>query len=320
MNKEFSIDDLLVGYESIALVAHDAGAAAHIASWFSSSTKKLSIYAEGPAEDMFRKVFDGRIEESLSAAVDTSSVVITGTGWSSDLEHQARKLAFSRNIPSVAVLDHWVNYRERFKRNGTSQLPGELWVSDAEAATLASLMFPKIPVKQLPNYWLEGLRTKVNSIRCIRKRAFQPSCPAKRLIYLLEPIRVLWNDGSVNKSEAGEFQGLRYWLNQFPHLIAQGLVAPTDQIEACYPPSPFGAIGKYDSFISEYKAFWPISIDSTSGLDESLMGRCSFRLQTQALVAAMACGLPAFSTVPPWAPPCSLPQVSLNHLSRLENL
>ena len=73
---------------------------------------------------------------------DTSSVVITGTGWSSDLEHQARKLAFSRNIPSVAVLDHWVNYRERFKRNGTSQLPGELWVSDAEAATFG---FPNVP-------------------------------------------------------------------------------------------------------------------------------------------------------------------------------
>ena len=322
MNKEFSIDDLLVGYESIALVAHDAGAAAHIASWFSSSTKKLSIYAEGPAEDMFRKVFDGRIEESLSAAVDTSSVVITGTGWSSDLEHQARKLAFSRNIPSVAVLDHWVNYRERFKRNGTSQLPGELWVSDAEAATLASLMFPKIPVKQLPNYWLEGLRTKVNSIRCIRKRAFQPSCPAKRLIYLLEPIRVLWNDGSVNKSEAGEFQGLRYWLKQLPHLIDHGLVAPVDQIEGLLlRPHPSEPFGKYDSLISEYKACWPISTDSSTGLDESLAwADAAFGCETQALVAAMACGLPAFSTVPPWAPPCSLPHKSLNHLSRLENL
>ena len=60
MNTDFSVDDILVGYESIALVAHDAGAAAHIASWFASSTKNLSIYAEGPAEDMFRKVFEER--------------------------------------------------------------------------------------------------------------------------------------------------------------------------------------------------------------------------------------------------------------------
>ena len=321
MNKVFFVDDILVGYESIALVAHDAGAAAHIASWFSLSKKNLSIYAEGPAADIFRKVFDRTIEESLSSAIDTSSVVITGTGWSSDLEHQARKLAFSRNIPSVAVLDHWVNYRERFRRNGTSQLPGELWVSDAEAATLASLLFPNVPVKQLPNIWLEGLRTKVDSIRRIQKRSLQPSCPAKRLVYFLEPIRVLWTDGPVIKSEAGEFQGLRYWFNQLPHLIEQGLVAPIDQIEGLLlRPHPSEPLGKYDSLISEYNAYWPISIDSSSGLDESLAwADAAFGCETQALVAAMACGLPAFSTVPPWAPPCSLPQVSLNHLSRLLN-
>ena len=218
---------------------------------------------------MFRKVFDSRIEDSLSAVVDTSSVVITGTGWSSDLEHQARQLAFRRNIPSVAVLDHWVNYRERFRRNGTSQLPGELWVSDAEAATLASLLFPNVPVKQLPNIWLEGLRTKVDSIRRIQKRSLQPSCPAKRLIYFLEPIRVLWNEGPViNQSRRISRPALLVKsTSTFNRPRSSGLLI---RLKACYSALTLRALGKYDSFISEYKAFGRLAL--TRHRDESLAG------------------------------------------------
>ena len=59
--------------------------------------------------------------------------------------------------------------------------------------------------------------------------------------------------------------------------------------------------------------------DPRSGLAEALAwGDLAFGCETQALVAAMACDLPAFSTVPPWAPPCRLQQASLLQLSRLE--
>ena len=35
--------------------------------------------------------------------------------------------------------------------------------------------------------------------------------------------------------------------------------------------SPSEPSGKYDAFISEYSAKWPISLDSSSGLEESLL-------------------------------------------------
>ena len=254
------------------------------------------------------------LEEALTGA----QVLISGTGWSSDLEHHSRRLARQRGIPIVAVLDHWANYRERFVREGKELLPDALWVSDADAAALAIAAFPSVPVLQLPNHWLEDLCSTVQVLRS--KTNHQPHRPARRLLYLLEPIRVPWSQGSSDASEAGEIQGLRYLLQQLPNLIEQGWVAPQHELEAlALRPHPSEPIDKYDALIAEAAASWPIQLDRAPVLAEALAwADAAFGCETQALVAAMACNLPAFSTVPPWAPPCQLPQTALQHLSRLE--
>lgn len=291
-----------------------------MAAWLSPLQPQLRLYLTGPAEPIFRArlraatgVFP-TVEEALSGA----QVLISGTGWASDLEHQARRLARQRGIPSVAVLDHWLNYRERFQREGDEQLPDALWVADADAAALASAFFPNVPVLQLPNHWLEGLCSTVQALRS--KTNPQPRRPARRLLYLLEPIRVPWSQGPGRASEPGEIQGLRYWLQQLPHLIEQGWVAPQHQLEAlALRPHPSEPVGMYNALIAEAAASWPIQLDRAPALAEALAwADAAFGCETQALVAAMACNLPAFSTVPPWAPPCRLPQATLHHLSRLE--
>jgi hypothetical protein len=295
-----------------------------MAAWLAPLQPQLRLYLAGPAEPLFRARLGAAtgsfptLEEALAGA----QVLISGTGWASDLEHRARRLARQRGIPSVAVLDHWLNYRERFQRGGDEQLPDALWVADAEAAALATAAFPNLPVLQLPNHWLEGLCSTVQALRS--KTDPQPRRPARRLLYLLEPIRVPWpgsdRHGTEGTTEAGEIQGLRYWLQQLPHLIEQGWVAPQHQLEAlALRPHPSEPVGKYDALIAEAAASWPIQLDRAPALAEALAwADAAFGCETQALVAAMACHLPAFSTVPPWAPPCRLPQASLHHLSRLE--
>jgi hypothetical protein len=241
-------------------------------------------------------------------------MLISGSGWSSDLEHNARVLARERGIPSVAVLDHWVNYRVRFERGGEEVLPDQLWVADAEAQALAQDVFPELPVLQLPNHWLSELSRAVASTRL-----HPPQQPAQRLLYLLEPIRVPWPDGRLAE-EPGELQGLRYWLDQLPSLAEQGWIAPSEQLEAlALRPHPSEPAGKYDALIAEVGGRWPIRLDPSPSLAISLAwADITFGCETQALVAALACGLPAFSTVPPWAPPCRLPQAALRHLSQQE--
>ena len=93
---------------SVAVCAHDAGAASHMAAWLSELQPQLRLWVAGPAQRIFcaklRNVtcFPQSLEEAISGA----QVLISGTGWASDLEHRSRQLASEFGIPSVAVLDH----------------------------------------------------------------------------------------------------------------------------------------------------------------------------------------------------------------------
>ena len=310
---------------SVAVCAHDAGAASHMVAWLAPMHKKLRLCLTGPAERLFYERLGSATNsvQTLDQALDGAQMLISGTGWTSDLEHQARLLARSRGITTVAVLDHWCNYRERFMWYGQEVLPDQFWVSDVDAALLAQATFPGYPVQQLPNFWLEGICSAVKRIRYSTFDHRQPKQPARRLLYLLEPIRVPWISAADrspgNASEAGEIQALHYWLKQLPNLIEQGWVAPPDELEALVlRPHPSEPAGKYDAFIADVAAAWPIQLDQAPDLSESLAwADAVFGCETQALIAAMACDLTVFSTIPPWAPPCVLPHKSLLHLSRL---
>ncbi len=286
---------------------------------------QLRLCLAGPAERLFFEwpQMANSARFTLDELLDEAHVLISGTSWASDLEHRARRLARQRGIPSVAVLDHWVNYRERFQLDGEELLPDALWVADADAATIARAFFPNLPVLQLPNHWLERLCKKVTAIRSIGTgdRTAHPRMPAQRLLYLLEPIRVSWSTSVTVEPEAGEFQSLRYWLQQLPYLVEQGWVAPQQELEALtLRLHPSESQHKYDAFVTEALPSWPVRLDKSNSLEESLAwADAAFGCETQALVGAMACGLPAFSTLPPWAPPCSLPQASLlqvRHMSQ----
>lgn len=298
----------------MAVCAHDAGGASHLAAWLAPHRPQLRACLEGPAEALFSARLGPVPNYSLETCLEGASLLISGSGWSSDLEHNARALARQRGIPSVAVLDHWVNYRARFQRGGEEVLPDQLWVADAEALAMAQAEFPSLPVLQLPNHWLDDLTRAAAA-----ERQSPPQQPARRLLYLLEPIRVPWPGGPA-PHDPGELQGLRYWLDQLPRLAEQGWIAPPDQLEAlALRPHPSEPAGKYDALIGEAAQRWPIELDRSSSLATALAwADAAFGCETQALVAALACGLPAFSTVPPWAPPCRLPQAALHHLSRLQ--
>jgi len=316
MNK-YTLDAILdLSANSIAIVACDAGSASHIASWLAKRPSLARFRLEGPAVKLFEAAFDSSIDcqHSLTEIIGGSKIVITGTGWSSDLEHRARVMASELGIPSVAVLDHWCNYRERFQRNGREQLPDALWVADAEAAALAAAEFPNVPVLQLPNQWLEGLCRTVQVLRS--KTNHQPRRPARRLLYLLEPIRVPWSQGPGGVSEAGEIQGLHYWLQQLPHLIDQGWVAPQLELEAlALRPHPSEPAGKYDALIAEAATSWPIQLDRAPALAEALAwADAAFGCETQALVSAMECNVPVWCTIPPWGPTCRLPHKGIMYL------
>ena len=118
--------------------------------------------------------------------------LISGTGWASAFEHDARKLAKQLGRRSIAVIDHWTNYRARFVRNGVEVLPDEIWVTDEYAKNLAEMEFPTIRIVQLQNAYLENLVGEVRGHDYNKNVSLE-----ENILYVLEPIRQAWGTSEL---------------------------------------------------------------------------------------------------------------------------
>ncbi len=231
----------------------------------------------------------------VESALDGAAVLLSGTGWSSDVEHQARKLASAKGIPNVAVLDHWVNYKERFLRDGELVLPDEIYVTDEYALSEARKTFPSISIRQHENLYIAKQLSEL--VRLKGK--------AEEVLYLLEPIRSDWP-----RHEAGEFEALKYFLEHWDRLMI-----PSDATLRLRP-HPSESPNKY----IEWLAYNPsqnrrIVIDENRSLANAMAhARWVVGCETNAMVVALYAGCKVISTLPPWAPRCRLPHLGIVHL------
>lgn len=288
----------------IAVVAHDAGAANHIIAWVKNAGhEQIIACVRGPALTLWRRAFPhANINEELTDTLTKASTLISGTGWDSNLEHDARKMARQLGIKSIAVIDHWTNYRARFVRDEVEVLPDEIWVTDEHAKRLAESTFANLKVVQLPNLYIDDL---VKEVRLHER--LNVNRAGNNLLYVLEPIRQAWGPDVV----AGEFAGLDFFIN---NLAILGL---GDDLSIRLRPHPSDPIGKYDQWIRAQTSM-KISLDESPTLAESVAwSDVVVGCQTYALVVALAAGKQVISSIPPWAPPCVLPQPGIIKLSDL---
>jgi hypothetical protein len=299
----------------VALVAHDAGAANHLLAWLAACEQPIELRPclAGPALALWQKAGRGPVM-TLEQALEGAATVLSGTGWASDLEHAARIGARDRGLHSIAVIDHWTNYPARFERAGVVVLPDELWVADAEAAALARTSFPGVPVRQQPNLYLAAQVAEVHALEGGGKS--RAADGRTHVLYLLEPIRDAW--GAL--AEPGEFAALDYFMARLdavqPH-PAGGLAAagPGAASVIRLRPHPSDPPGKYDAWLARHGAH-DIGLDPHAGLAQALAWSDTVAgCQTYAMVVALAAGRRVISTVPPWAPPCVLPQPGIVRLS-----
>ena len=293
----------------LTVVAHDAGAANHIFAWLSNEHPALCL--AGPARAIWQARFQitgsdsvhlHLAESGLATALEGAATVVTGTGWESTLEHDARKLAREQGIRTIAVIDHWTNYADRFVRRGEQVLPDEIWVSDPYAMEIAKAAFPTVQVIQQANTYLAG---QVREVELRQKQATARGNDC--VLYVLEPIRQLWGE----LAQPGEFLALDYFMANRKH----ALVAADAEIRL--RPHPSDPPGKYEAWLARH-ANPRVGLDRSASLSEALAwSNVVAGCQTYAMVLALACGRTVISTIPPWAPPCALPHLGIRHLSRL---
>lgn len=292
-----------------SIVCHDAGAANHIFSWMSfiNSSNKLNleefrILLDGPALKLFDKynLDDLKVCKSIEELLDGASSLLSGTGWESDLEYSAIEYASKKKIKSIAVIDHWTNYRDRFIRNDIEQLPSEIWVTDEYAKGIAKKEFPSIKIHLIPNFYLNKTLELINSFvydDCIHK-----------ILYVLEPIREAWG----KKIKEGEFIALDY----FAESIKKNCANKNFLIKL--RPHPSDDPKKYNLWALKQKNL-EINIDNHSSLEELIAWSDTVvGCQSYAMVIALSANKKVYTSIPSWAPSCILPHDGIKKISHLE--
>ena len=277
----------------IAIICHDVGSANIIKHWFEDINEGVHYFLYGPA----KKIWDSRRANVYSDAeldLHRFGCLVSGTGWASAVEHNARVQAALLGLKSIAVLDHWVNYSSRFERSGLIQLPDELWVTDLAAHKIAKETFPFVEVRSFPNSYLNIQVAKVT----------EPPHDGT-LLYPLEPVRNTWG-----RDLPGEFQALDFALENL-EMLSSGKI---NRIVLRLHPSEHPE--KYCTYLARDSR---ITMDASHDISEALsQADLVVGVESFALVVALTAGRPVFSSLPPWAPPIRLPHSEIKQIRYLQ--
>lgn len=286
----------------VAIACHDAGGANVVAALVVRHPEGVQAYVEGPARRIWAETVPAMPQGSLLEAMTGARSLLTSTSVGSTLEHDARKLAKIRGMRSVAVLDHWTRYRERFEMAGELVLPDEIWVVDEPAEQEVRRRLPPVSIRRVPNYYLDGQVREIEALGPV-----PPRPDAQRILYVLEPIEPQW---FTDDPRPRELQAFDFFVSHLDELGAR------PEAEIVLRPHPSDPPGKYDGWRSLYPRR-QISVNGISSLSTQIawadwVAGC----ETFALVIANRAGRVTMSTLPPWAPECRLPLPGLQHLSK----
>jgi hypothetical protein len=290
----------------VAVVSHDAGGAEILSSWVNRAHCPVSIVAAGPAEGIFRRKCAQSEFLTLEAALLKSSWVLCGTGWQSSFERHAISVGRALGKKTVAFLDHWVNYRERFEEGGDSILPDEIWVGDHEAERIARNLFKKTPIILQPNPYTEDLLAEIATIQTNKsERALS------RILYVCEPIadHALTQFGSEQHWGYTEHDALRFFLKNLS--VFQNLIG-----DITIRPHPSEHVNKYQWANGSFEL--PIKFGGTKTLfEEVIESDIIVGCESMAMVVGLLAGKRVISSIPIGGRPCQLPHREIEHLQRL---
>jgi hypothetical protein len=289
----------------IAVVAHDAGAANLMIGWLRDlGDVEIRIAVSGVAVELFALQYPELDNMPFEEAIENAAVLFSGTSSAlTNFEHDARSFARAIGIPSIGVIDHWVNYEQRFMRDDCEVLPDEIWVSDSFAYRLAQKYFAKTTIRQLKNRYLEH---QVEQIKA--KSGVYSDHIGTHVLYVLEPISGSWDGSNV----PNEFQALDFFISKL-NKFELGV-----NVVICLRLHPSEAKGKYNEWCQAHPEL-NIKVDIESTLSELIAwADWVVGCQTVAMVIALNANKYTLSTLPPSAPKCVLPQKGIKMLRDLK--
>jgi hypothetical protein len=207
---------------------------------------------------------------------------------------------------TVAFLDHWVNYRERFDEAGCSVLPDEIWVGDVEAERIARAQFDRTPVVLQPNPYVKDLLAEIAQVQKVRSRS-----TASMILYVCEPVadHALAQYGNERYWGYTEHDALRFFLTNVAALgprIDGVTIRP-------HPSEPGGKYQWAQDLASLHVEFG----GQHTLLEEILAADIVVGCESMAMVVGLLAGKRVISTIPLGGRPCQLPHREIEHMQRL---
>lgn len=294
----------------LAVICHDAGGAQLVASYIARSGRECKFVLEGPAIKIFKERLGDVEIVSLDEALTQCDEFICGTSWQSDLEWRAIGQAKTLKKPVCVILDHWVNYSERFVRNSIKNLPDKIWVCDKPAEQIAINHFPSVPIEIIPNPYFQDLKEEIENIKKLRNVA---NTEKIKVLFVCEPLSEHAEKEFNNPLYWGytEFDALKFFFKNLPVLKKE-----VEQIKI--RPHPAEKPGKYSDIINEFSDVTVLGGDKTL-LEELSEADIVVGCETMAMVVGLEVGLRVISAIPPTGAPCALPHPEIESLTDLIN-
>ena len=285
----------------IGIVAHDAGGANILTSYCRRKPDNYRYLLQGPAKAIFEKTLSIESEDNFGRFVSECHSFICGTSGKSDLERSIFAQARILNKETTAILDHWINYRERFLLNGKLVLPNNLITVDSYAYQIAKKMFPECKIEEINNPYLEEFYNHYKELTLQKESSYK-----SEILYISEGF-------SEHKEEDknGSSKDLKYF-KEFLH-AKQRLFEPSLALRIRLHPSE--DLTKLD----QYREIYSDILQSDSSIDLAIdlsRANCVIGVSSMALVLAASCGIPTFSLLSS-SKESKIPTTGINHIGTL---
>lgn len=285
----------------IGIVAHDAGGANILTSYCRRKPDNYRYLLQGPAKAIFEKTLSIESEDNFGRFVSECHSFICGTSGKSDLERSIFAQARILNKETTAILDHWINYRERFLLNGKLVLPNNLITVDRHAYQIAKETFPECKIEEINNPYLEEFYNHYKELTLQKGSSYK-----SEILYISEGF-------SEHKEEGknGSSKDLKYF-KEFLH-AKQRLFESSLILRIRLHPSE--NLAKLD----QYREIYSDILQSDSSMDLAIdlsRANCVVGVSSMALVLAASCGIPTFSLLSS-SKESKIPTTGINYIGTL---
>jgi len=267
------------------IVCHDAGGAEIISNYI-KNINDYYLVLSGPAKKIFKNKFKKIYSFKLKNIIKKCNLILCGTSAKSNLEVNAIRYGRKFNIKTIAFLEHWINYKERFLRNKKLYLPNEMYVGDKYAKKIAQKLFKNLPVKLIKNpYW----KNFCDQLKKFKKKKTENK--KEVILYFTENLKQI---NKINKTNINfsDFDAINFFFRKIKYVSKK-----IDKI--IFRVHPSESFKKYKKIILKYSDKFNIEVSKKNKLIEDI-ANCDIAVgcQTMAMVMALFANKKVFSSVP----------------------